>query len=357
LPAEAEYTQTYYLAMSGPEEAFTSLNDPANMRTVATTLHETLGLSDAYSPNNIKVWLALRDTVSPTSRHLLSATQRVMLAYALAKQAGLPETSALTAMVADSSMGTKLVQGLAAANLLPLQLVSQIVAISIVADSAELATTQFVASKGRFLAHMHLLLQIVLLPTTAGVPRTSAQLVRAHQLQLVISIKPCSLVCSGDHILRFQHHCGACLIKHTVLCCVGEMVSGPFFLSMASGTESGLPDLTNTTMLQMVAEGLHSAWNLPAAYPASNINVTLESQWTWESVNSESHVVLLKYSFKDNVLLTAQGLAALAADRSTMALTQVLTDLAFVPPVHDQGKVLARLSPARTPEDAIIAAS
>jgi hypothetical protein len=55
-------------------------------------------------------------------------------------------------------------------------------------------------------------------------------------------------------------------------------------------------------------------------------------------------------------LLTAQGLVALATDRSTKAFTQVLTDLAFVPPTmpqSDQGRVVARLSPARTPEDAM----
>jgi hypothetical protein len=149
LPAEAEYTQTYYLAMSGPEEAFTSLNDPANMRTVAATLHDTLGLSDAYSPSNIKVWLASRDTVAPTtSRHLLSSTQRVMLAYAFAKQSNLPEAATLTALVADTSMGIKLVQGLAAADLLPDQLLDQIVAISIVADNPEQAAMQFAAEKG-----------------------------------------------------------------------------------------------------------------------------------------------------------------------------------------------------------------
>jgi hypothetical protein len=148
LPAENEYTQTYYLAMSGPSEAFTSLSNPANMRTVATTLHETLGLSDSYSPNNIKVWLESSNPVSPTaSRHLLGSTQLVMLGYALAKQSGLPEASKLTAMVADASMGTKLVQGLAAADLLPTELLSQIVAISIIADNAEHAVTQLLQAK------------------------------------------------------------------------------------------------------------------------------------------------------------------------------------------------------------------
>lgn len=53
-PAETEYTLTFYLAMLGPKEAFNSLT-PANMRTVAATLHDTLGLSDAYSADNIKV--------------------------------------------------------------------------------------------------------------------------------------------------------------------------------------------------------------------------------------------------------------------------------------------------------------
>jgi hypothetical protein len=43
------------------------------------------------------------------------------------------------------------------------------------------------------------------------------------------------------------------------------MVAGPFFLFMASSMKSNLPDLTNTTLLQMVADGIHGAWNLPAA--------------------------------------------------------------------------------------------
>jgi hypothetical protein len=117
------------------------------------------------------------------------------------------------------------------------------------------------------------------------------------------------------------------------------MTSGPFFLLMVSyplqsqqgdptqDSRGYLPDLTNSTTLGMVAEGLHSTWKLPQTYPVSNINVTVGYKWTW---TGRLHAVVLQYTFAEPVLVTTSSLEALTADQSSVTMAQVLTKLPFV---------------------------
>lgn len=83
---------------------------------VSPALHGAHDLPSSYPAADIRVWLASQQagtTTTTTGRHLLATDSLIVLDYALAKQAGLPEWEALKAMVEDSSTLGVVAQGLA----------------------------------------------------------------------------------------------------------------------------------------------------------------------------------------------------------------------------------------------------
>lgn len=137
--------------------------------------------------------------------------------------------------------------------------------------------------------------------------------------------------------------------------------TGPYYLLMV-GNEGMLPDVTNITVLSLVADALHTALRLDSAYKATDIIVTPAVMWNqsrsagganlkarcptrqlFELYDSEQtsapdtgpkHVrVVLQYKFA-----TASGLptgmqlsARMSAPATTKALTHQLTDDGIVP--------------------------
>lgn len=95
----AGYTEPYYLALAGSQKAFPDFKQAANQIKVAEALHSALGLASSYKVSNFKVWLAsISNLPVRTSRRLLQDSQPdklLVLGFALAKQAGLPDAKTL----------------------------------------------------------------------------------------------------------------------------------------------------------------------------------------------------------------------------------------------------------------------
>lgn len=134
--AGPEYSDTYYLAMSGPGGAFPDFTNAKTQLGVAQALHGALNLPSSYPVSNIRTWLASQQAGSTTSgRHLLAADSLIILGYALAKEAGLPEPEALKAMVEDSSTLGVVAQGLADAGIVTQDFIKEVSVVMIAPDT------------------------------------------------------------------------------------------------------------------------------------------------------------------------------------------------------------------------------
>jgi hypothetical protein len=149
LHAGPTYTQPFYLALSGPADAFPDFSNARNLRPIATALRDALALGDGYNPSQINVWLASSTTPtakpSPSRRHLLAAgnaRKLIVLGYSLAKTASLPNDAALTELVKDTSTARTFAQRLAEAELLPAEFVNAVAVGMLVADNPEEAVLQ-----------------------------------------------------------------------------------------------------------------------------------------------------------------------------------------------------------------------
>lgn len=120
------YAGPYYMAMAGNAAAYPDFSQPDTQAKVAQALHSALGLGSSYNISNFKVWLAsITALPSPTgsARHLLQQdtvpvpAELLVLGFALAQQASLPDEASLTRLVQDRSTVQQLAAQLAEAGL------------------------------------------------------------------------------------------------------------------------------------------------------------------------------------------------------------------------------------------------
>lgn len=137
---------------------------------------------------------------------------------------------------------------------------------------------------------------------------------------------------------------------------------GPYYLLMA-GDSRAVPSLTDAAVLAKVSQALHGAFNLSANYPVSDIQVSLQSNWTFNPPDrkrklltpSQWLAVVLRYSFS-----TSEGLPTqedLEACMNNTVLFKVLADnLAvqdFITDEDLQGAVDAGFTASRNATDAV----
>jgi len=92
----------FYMTLSGPQESFPDLGDPAKRQMLARAVHTSLNLPSTYPLGNIQLWIQTEATnAAPPSRRLLSTNKVFVLGYTLVSTAELPSTPDLEATLAS----------------------------------------------------------------------------------------------------------------------------------------------------------------------------------------------------------------------------------------------------------------
>lgn len=81
------------MTLSGPQESFPDLADPAKRQMLARAVHASLILPSTYSLGNIRLWIQTEAAdAAPPSRRLLSTNKVFVLGYTLVSTAELLST-------------------------------------------------------------------------------------------------------------------------------------------------------------------------------------------------------------------------------------------------------------------------